>query len=999
MAFLRFWPTSEERCPLLATLNDEVLPGGMHRLEPPLIGVLPTAGRGAVVQLATRLAQYLRIKAGSAAAPGILIYPGSVATLGDRIEILPDGLSEDLAERPPKLPSGVIAMTGYASAWLAGRFLTSGIDAYQGPSGRRVALQALDGPRRPPLPFHNKRIFGRRVSLGRSDFERRLREALFSSPRGTVLLEGPLGVGKSRAAWQALGGRPSVWVDMASELPHRPSLVIRFLEQIGSPMLPKASWLEDPERAAELLLTAWRESAEASGAAPVLVVEGLEGGGAADQATAAVVLDRLRAGSGGGLPWLHIERSGRAAAGARGLDAEQTLTLDPLTAEETAEYLELFLAGLEMPPAVADRLASASAGYPLALEEGVLDMVQRGLLRRVYGSFFYAGGDGGEYQPSPRLVRHVEAALRQVGDPLPLRMLASANDAIDPEHLRFACAELGVELREGWHRHFIDHGWLRLNGDRLGFAVPAHGLALAATLGREGTRSLRHALGGVLATDGAEWTAYRLMAGSPEALPSLLDTSRDSAGAAPREELFNALWTEYREHRERGGDEATELEILWALLPLARRLGCLGRLGREVRRAVELARGDDQRFVALVALRAEHDQEQGKFRDAEAGLRAALATSVGFEEKRRATLFLRLGVLLHRQQRWSEARDIFRGLASVAEKGGPTSIGATCRFYLGNVALHQRRLDAAETHHRRALQFRRQSHMQRAVGTSLCGLGAVSIARGDFPSALRAFDEASEIFENQGVEPWEHSYSLLGSGRASIRLGDLTGGTTLLKRALEARGGRNDVIGEAYAHLEMALGYLLLEQDERALGQTRKAHFLLSLAPEGALLGDAERLLGRISLRQLEWRVAEEHLGLAQRLHAKHADEHAVAEDCSWLLELSMAADDWRGVERAVLELGRLLDALAQPDGAEALFYRLYRGLLWLRERGFGVGDPENPLRRAYKELMRKTAYLPPERRQSFLFQIRVHQDILNEATRYQISLPQVPQVLPPMDL
>ncbi|MEO1084487.1 MAG: hypothetical protein AAFY88_09610, partial [Acidobacteriota bacterium] len=165
-----------------------------------------------------------------------------------------------------------------------------------------------------------------------------------------------------------------------------------------------------------------------------------------------------------------------------------------------------------------------------------------------------------------------------------------------------------------------------------------------------------------------------------------------------------------------------------------------------------------------------------------------------------------------------------------------------------------------------------------------------------------------------------------------------------------------------------------------------------------ALLGDAERLLGRISLRQAEWQVAAEHFGLAQRLHAKHADEHAVAEDCSWQLELAMAADDWRSVERAVLELGRLLDALAQPDGGEALFYRLYRGLLWLRERGFGVEDPENPLRRAYKELMRKTAYLPLERRQSFLFQIRVHQDILNEATRYQISLPQVPQVMPPLD-
>ncbi|MEO1087593.1 MAG: hypothetical protein AAFY88_25435, partial [Acidobacteriota bacterium] len=431
-------------------------------------------------------------------------------------------------------------------------------------------------------------------------------------------------MGKSRTVWETLGDRPSVWVDLTNELPHRPSLVLGLLEQVGSPTVPRVSWLQDAERAAELLLTAWREKAEALGAAPVLVVEGLDVAGPTDRATADIVLERLASATGGlRLPWMQIERSGHAGD-ASTRHGTETLELAPFDDVEMDAFLDLFLAGLEMPPAVAERLRLAAAGYPLAVEEGVLDMVQRGQLRRVYGSFFYAGGDDGDYQPSPRLVRHVEAALLAIGEPLPLRMLASADDAIDPEHLRFACSEIGVELADGWHRHFIDRGWLRLENGGLEFAVPAHRQALASTLGREGTRSLRHALGGVLATDGAEWSAYRLMAGSPEALPSLLDTSRDSA-KAPREELFNALWNEYREHRERAGDEATELEILWALLPLARRLGCLNRLGREVHRAVELARGDDQRFVALVALRAEHDQEQGNFRDAEAGLRAALA--------------------------------------------------------------------------------------------------------------------------------------------------------------------------------------------------------------------------------------------------------------------------------------------------------------------------------------------------------------------------------------
>ncbi|MEM8996598.1 MAG: hypothetical protein AAGF23_17570, partial [Acidobacteriota bacterium] len=171
VALLRFWPTAAESCALLAALDSDDLPEGMRRLGPSLVAVLPTAGRGAVVQLAVNLAKHLLAKARpsakaapSAELPGLLIYPGTVAAQGEFLEVLPDGLFEDLEERAPKLPAATIAMTGYAAAWIAGRFVTTGLEAYQGPSGRRVALQSLDRPRLPPLPFHNHQVFGRRVS-------------------------------------------------------------------------------------------------------------------------------------------------------------------------------------------------------------------------------------------------------------------------------------------------------------------------------------------------------------------------------------------------------------------------------------------------------------------------------------------------------------------------------------------------------------------------------------------------------------------------------------------------------------------------------------------------------------------------------------------------------------------------------------------------------------------------------------------------------------------
>ena len=50
--------------------------------------------------------------------------------------------------------------------------------------------------------------------------------------------------------------------------------------------------------------------------------------------------------------------------------------------------------------------------------------------------------------------------------------------------------------------------------------------------------------------------------------------------------------------------------------------------------------------------------------------------------------------------------------------------------------------------------------------------------------------------------------------------------------------------------------------------------------------------------------------------------------------------------------------------------------------------EPEGYLRRAYRELMRKTAFLAPELRHTFLYQIREHQDLLDAATRHNLSFP-----------
>ena len=991
-AILRYWRGD------LSRIADEMatLPGVEHIGES-LLALVPTAQRADLFHVASALSSVLlrrqRKQSPAEQPPAVLVFPGRVLAGPGEVEPLRDSLFDDLLEEAPRLTPGGITFTGRGAAWLRGRFELKAAGSFDSPSGRRVPLFEWVGDRVDPRPWHQADVLGRRLRVPRPELDGALVDALGGA---VVRVFGGLGVGKTRAVHAAIelaGREPEaarLAVGLGETLPGLPILarsVMRWLvETAGSDGfdLRKVDH-RDPDAMISALAPAFAAAREHFGAPPRLVVDRVDVAEPVDLE----LLDGLAAVAEAGD--LRLVRVGRSRPVDDGFP-ERVIEVPPLDGVEMDTLIRRSTEGLEVPEEVVARLLDAAAGRPLMLEEMLWHLVHRGQIRRVYGSFFFAGDSSVEAEPSERLVRHVEAEARRLGDPLPLRILAHTNESIYPHHLEIASEAFGVVLDAGWQQPWLDAGWLQEQGDgAIEFSVPAIGRSLADAVTDDGARSLRHALGTVLATSesGPGWTAYRLMAGTPEALPSLLDSSRDPQSGGPsREEVFNALWEEYREHRARHGDRATELEILWALLPLARRLGCLAQLRRELERGVELARDHEQRWVALVALRAELDQERGDFRAAEAGLREALAGSAGFGEGRRATLFLRLGALLHRQERWSEARAVFTDLLSVVDAKGPTGLGATCQFYLGNVALGERRLDAAEEHHRAAETVRRDRGLHKALGSSLCALGAVAAVRGDFPTALSRHQDAEAVLADAGAEPPDFAYALLGKGRALTALGDLRAASKTLRQALEARQGRDDLVGEAIARLDLAAVQLELGRIDACLEETRRACFHLGLVPETALLGDAERLLGRILLRQRESDEARAHLETALRIHGEHGDAQARAEDHAWLLELAILERDRDAVHRHALELERLLEALSHPIGGERLDFRLYRAFRWLAENDQPVRDAEAFLRRSYKELMRKTAYLEPARRQPFLYQIPEHQEILDAAADYQISIP-----------
>src|SRR5262249_38703217 len=146
-------------------------------------------------------------------------------------------------------------------------------------------------------------------------------------------------------------------------------------------------------------------------------------------------------------------------------------------------------------------------------------------------------------------------------------------------------------------------------------------------------------------------------------------------------------------------------------------------------------------------------------------------------------------------------------------------------------------------------------------------------------------------------------FVLLGLGRAHSELGDRTAAARHLRRALLLREGRPDRLGEAVVRLAVAANHLDLQQAEKAEEEARLAQFQLSPAPEGALLGDAEQLLGRVELVRRRYLPAAVHFAAALDVHQRHGDTTSALLDRSWQLELALSQEDGREVRRLIREL------------------------------------------------------------------------------------------------
>ena len=447
-------------------------------------------------------------------------------------------------------------------------------------------------------------------------------------------------------------------------------------------------------------------------------------------------------------------------------------------------------------------------------------------------------------------------------------------------------------------------------------------------------------------------------------------------------DVLGALDRELTALRARTGGDATELAMLLGLIPLALRLGHLEGWSRRSPEPWSSPPpvGDPATQLTVSRFKADLDQRQGRLGGAEETLLAALKGAGTTDQEGKTGLLLQLGRLLIEQRRQDEAEKLFRQILDSAMDGDrplDPRLAATCHFYLGNLALQRNRLAAAGVHHRAALAERRRlAGEPKPLIASLTALGAVCQGSGLYSESLAHYREAEQTSVAIGDEV-ELAYVLLGAGRTLGRLGDFTAASAPLRQSLALRERSGDHLGEAISRLGVAENYLDLELHRDALREAREAHFQLSLLGDTAPIGGADQLLGRILLARHRNAVARGHLLRAFARHRDRGDVAAAAHDRGWLLDEALIAERIDDVFLLTHTLVEFLDQAEYPELGERLDHRLYRALLWLRQRGEKVADPLPHLRRGYAALLGKAGRLEPEQRQRYLSQIAENQAIL----------------------
>lgn len=960
------------------------------QLDRGLWAVLPGAANPAVVETALALARLLGLGGDGQHGPAQLsglVFPAVVRLDGGSWRMLHDDLLDALARRPPALEPGRVRLVRRCLRDLERPLVMRPVE--EGEEGRAATAlyEPGEGTAGAP-PWRNPKVVGRTVHFATRPT---LSEALLEQRQAPLLLvHGPLGVGKTRTLWELTQAeRNRLWVRLdprpLREGPLESQILgaLRALHASRPPILSPRDLLKElAPRGHTDDFFRWIEGVPTREAEPTaeILAHALGAWARLDRQAVRLVVDELEAATTRDLEIL--QHLGDAAAGGsavrlilcgrspipsgRAWKDVPALEVPPLTEREGAKALRALLEGISLPDSVEESLLAAAAGRPFLLEEGLRELVRRKHLRQVEGGLVFSGPRQLQLDASWRLVRHLEAeALRLVASGDWLRILAATEYPLPATAVAAVAARLERPLPDRWEERLRGAGMLAAapgaQHAQLVLPTPLHAAAARATL-----------------PDEAHARIEDLLATLPPA----------ERPAVPRHRALRVLQAEARRHREEGGDEATELELLWHLLALARRQGALQGCRHELERAAQLAGQQTDRVVAASAWLAEVEEADGRFKEAEQVLKRALsALGPGGSVRRKALLTLRLARVQIRAGDLERPASLLERLLPALEEAGHRALAATCRFHLAEVALRRGRVEEANRHHLAAFEERRRQKLRRLIGLSLAALGRVDLAAGELARALQHSREAVEILERHGREA-DLAIALLGLGRTLGRLGDPAAATRSLQRALAVQDKGRDGAGQAVARLALAENQLALGQQDEALRQARLAHFQLGLLSDEPERAEAEQLLGRIHLLEGQPEEALRYLREALELHKRRGDDRGTVTTWAWMAAAALELEDGELVRHFARQLEATLagdPALPERELAEM---QLFRALDWLLSEGETVADPVPHLRRAHEELLRKAKTLDGEARRRFLDDVPLNRQIVAEARRRRLGRP-----------
>src|SRR4029079_7739723 len=114
---------------------------------------------------------------------------------------------------------------------------------------------------------------------------------------------------------------------------------------------------------------------------------------------------------------------------------------------------------------------------------------------RHYGNFFYSGSRDADFEPSFRLIQHVEAEVSALGEAMPARLLALAETPVPAQERAAASLFLGAQLPPHWEAPFLAAGFFHRAPSAWGLGVdlacPLFTRSLAQTVMSEVVPSLR----------------------------------------------------------------------------------------------------------------------------------------------------------------------------------------------------------------------------------------------------------------------------------------------------------------------------------------------------------------------------------------------------------------------------------------------------------------------------------------------------------------------------